>query len=261
MSIEISAEDTDPNRAKDMVDYYIDQLDLRNQSLKSAAARREKDFVGERLGEERARLTSIEDSLYRFQLATGVLNVEEQVKATIQAAAAVEAKRLEAQTELQINTQVLGPSNPTTNLTRIRLGSIDSTLQNLVRKKGNHDASDFLIRLQDTPEQGLTYLRLMRDIEVQQLLVAYLLQQFEQAKVDELRNTPTIMRIDPPVLPTFRIWPRRSVLVGIATFAAMILAAVVCSCFEFYKKVLRDTSHPQHPHLQNLRHSLSKDRA
>ena len=34
-----------------------------------------------------------------------------------------------------------------------------------------------MISLQDIPAQGLTYLRITRDLEIQQVLVAYLLQQ------------------------------------------------------------------------------------
>jgi tyrosine-protein kinase Etk/Wzc len=257
MAIEIFVQDTDPKRAKEMVDFYIDELDRRNQDLKSSTARREREFIGQRLDAERGRLTAYEDSLYRFQIATGVLNVEEQVKATIQTAAVLEAQRLETQTELEMNKQVLGPSSPQANLSRIRLGSIDSTLQNLVRKRGANERSDFLVRLQDTPGQGMAYLRLMRDIEVQQLLVAYLIQQFEQAKVEELRNTPTVMRIDPPTQPTVRIWPKRSVLVGLAMFAAFVIGLAICMLVETLDRVAKDPDHPQYPHLQALRRSIS----
>ena len=252
--ITIEVEDRDPKRAREMTEFYVDQLDRRNQELKSLAAHKEREFIGQRLDEERSRLAMLEDSMYRFQVATGVLNVEEQVKATIQAAAVLEAQKIAAETEHEMNFQILGPANPETQFSLLKVASIDSSLQSLMH---SNDArtNAFLLGIAEVPSAGLTYLRIMRDIEIQQLLVGYLLQQHEQARIAELRNTPTLMRIDPPVEATRRIWPRRGLMVGIAFFATFIFSSAIALLFEMVTKASLDISHPQHQHLANLRRS------
>ncbi len=245
----VQVEDEDPKRAKAMAEYIIEELDKRNQELKNIAAKREREFSGQRLDAEKMRLQQLEDSLATFQLATGVLNIEEQMRATIQAYATLEATRLATQSELEIKSQILGPGNPESAYLRIKLSGIDSSKQALVTSKRS-GTSDFLLSLSDVPSDGLTYLRLVRDIETQQLLVAYLLQQHEQAKVEELRNTPTIVRLDPPTEPTKRSWPRRSMMVAVAFAATFVLAVALASMLEMIANANHD---PRHRHHESLR--------
>ena len=258
MSITVMVDDENPRRAKEIAEYYIEMLDQRNRELNANRAAKEREFAGQRLLDERERLAALEDSLSRFQLATGMLDVDEQMKATIQAAAQLQADRLMAQSELEMKERIFGSANAEINNTRIRLASIDSTLQSLVRRKGSGSGNDFLLHLEDTPVKGMAFLRLTRDIEIQQLLVSYLIQQYEQAKVDELRNTPTVLRIDPPAEPTSRIWPKRGMLVVLAALGALVLAALVARMIDLVVVATRDPAHPQYEHLANLRRSWKR---
>ncbi|RPH94038.1 hypothetical protein EHM69_08580, partial [candidate division KSB1 bacterium] len=246
------AEDKDPKLAQRIVECFVDGLDRRNRELKTYSATKEKEFIGARLHEERARLTSLEDSMSRFQIETGILNVEEQVKATLQAVATLEAQRLTTQTEMEINARIMGQNSPELNYLKIKLASIEETLNRLVKSKIESGNADFLLHMEDTPEKGMVYLRLMRDIEIQQLLVAYLVQQHEQAKIDELRNTPTLMRLDPPTLSTIRIWPRRGFMVVIAAVGAFVFSAAFALFLEFLKKASTDPTHPSYSRMQSL---------
>lgn len=249
----IYAEDRDPKRAQSMTEYLVEELDKRNQELKSTNARSERDFVGQRLTEERARLAALEDSMSAFQLQTGVLDPEEQIKATIQAAALIEAQRLAVQIELDMHQKILG-TNGMSELLKIKLASLESSMQSLVRKgAGNRDQRDFFLLLEDTPEYGKTYLRLFREIEIQQLLVGFLLQQYEQSKIEAQRNTPTLMRIDPPNYPTKRVWPRRGLMTVIGTLAGFLLGLFHAIGWEKIHVARTDPTHPLYDYLSKGR--------
>jgi uncharacterized protein involved in exopolysaccharide biosynthesis len=257
-TITIYAEDSDPMRAKRIAELFVEGLDRRNRELKSTRAKNEREFVSSRLEEARGKLTSLEDSLYRFQLQTGILNVEEQVKATLQAAAQLEAQRLATQTELEMTKKIFDSSSPEIGMLRIKLASIDTSLQNLIRKKSADDRSEFLVHLQDAASEGLSYLRLMRDLEIQQLLVGFLLQSYEQAKLEEVRTTPTIQQVDAPSVPTKRVWPRRSLMVLLGAFGAFVLGLIIALAMDFFGAAANDPSHPQHSRILRLRQSWSK---
>jgi uncharacterized protein involved in exopolysaccharide biosynthesis len=260
-TITISADDQDPRRAQSVATFLVDALDRRNSELRSSNARRQREFVGQRLDDAKRKLTELEDSLARFQIESGVLNLEEQVKATIGAAAALEAEKLALESELEMNRQLYDTQSSVAEMIRFRLSGIESTLRRLSAKKTGADRDfDFLLHLKDAPGHGLIYLRLTRDIEVQQILVALLLQQYEQANIDEKRNTPTILRLDPPTLAAKRVWPRRGIMVGVSAFAALVLSCGFALAFDSLRKAAADPAHPQHRRLQNIREAFRRPR-
>ncbi|MBI5059378.1 hypothetical protein HZB60_06310 [candidate division KSB1 bacterium] len=256
-NISIVVEDKSAQRAREMADYYVEQLDLRNQELRSQKARQERDFVGQRLSDEQLRLRQKEDSLFQFQTETGVLDIEEQVKATIQTAAAMAAERLKTKAELELCEKIYGPAGSETGFAKIRLASIDSTIQSLIRSDEMAE-KDFLIPMQSIPEEGRTYLRLMRDIEIQQMLVGFILQQYEQSKIEEQRNTPTIVRVDPPYEATKRSWPKRSVMVLMAFTITFIFSSMIAKLIDYFTKASRDPMHAQHGNVAAIRQAWSK---
>jgi tyrosine-protein kinase Etk/Wzc len=250
-TIRVDVQDRIPGRAKEMADFYVDELDKRNRELRSYQAQKERQFVGNRLNEARAQLTLLEDSLHDFQVRTGVLNIQEQVKATIQAAAAIEAQRLTLRTELAMNQHIFGAESPEARYAEMKIASLDSSMKDMGGSNRNETAeSSFLLRLQDAPDEGRAYLRLMRDIETQQLLVAFLLQQHEQAKLEEVRNTPTLMRLDSPREATKRIWPRRGLMALIAAGGSLIFSFLLALLMDFMKRARND---PQYPHFERMK--------
>ena len=259
-SILIFAEDESAERAQAMAQFIVDELDKRYQELKSTNARREREYIGERLVETQSSLAALEDSMAQFQIQTGILDPEEQVKATISAAATLEAERLAAQIELEMTQQVYG-SGLEPGLLRFRLASIDSALRRLCQSKSTNDEDwDFILHLRDVPQQAVTYLRLRRDIEIQQILAAILIQQHEQAKLEERRNTPTLMRVDPPVVPDKKSWPRRGLMVGMAAIATLVFASAIGMITEFFSLAARDPNHGQHDKVASIQSSWRRKR-
>jgi len=254
-SVLIYAEDRDPKRCYEMAQFLVEELDRRNSDLKSEQVRREREFIEKRLAESQERLAALEDSMAQFQTRSGILNPEEQVKATIQAAAALEAEKLAVRTQLELNRLIHGGRESDADAyLRSQVTSIDSTLQSLIRPKAVGEPVDFLPRLQDTPDQAMQFLRLKRDIEIQQMLVAFLVEQHERARIEERRNTPTLLRLDPPALATKRVWPRRGLMVTVAAFGALVLAVLIALTLEFIRAV-GDPAHPQHERAEQIRRS------
>jgi tyrosine-protein kinase Etk/Wzc len=256
-AVVVYSEDHDPKLAQSMTAFLVDNLDKRNQELHATDAKREREFIGRRLDEARAYLTSIEDSLSRFQFATGVLNVEEQVKATVGAAAQLEAQRLALRTQIEMDQQIFEPTNPEIGYLRLKLAGLDSTIQALSRKRAKGAQNDFMLHLEDTPTEGMTYLRLMRDIEIQQLLVGFLIQQYEQARIEEQRNTPTIMRLDPPVVATVRIWPKRGLMIAVAAFGAFVLGIIYALLRESLHRAAVEPTDPNYQRILAIKRSWS----
>jgi uncharacterized protein involved in exopolysaccharide biosynthesis len=103
-------------------------------------------------------------------------------------------------------------------------------------RRAEEAMSQFIARnrsFANAPELNFQQQRLQRDISMRQQVVTSMLQQHEQARIDEVRNTPVVTVVDEPNLPAGRD-PRRlvfSVVAGafsggvIATFLAFALDA------------------------------------
>jgi hypothetical protein len=156
-----------------------------------------------------------------------------------------------------MNKEILGSQNPETEFSRLRLASIDSSVNSVTH--GSETGRDaLLLDIDEVPAQGMTYLRLMRDLKIQEMLVAYLLEQHEQARIEELRNTPTLEVIEPPVEGTKRVWPRRGFMVTIAFLGTFVFASAIALLVEMLTLAVDNPEHPQHVHVQNIRQSWKR---
>ncbi len=68
--------------------------------------------------------------------------------------------------------------------------------------------------------------QLKRQVDMAQQVYVQLRLQEEQAAVQEVRNTPAISVIDPPLVPVKRSWPKRRVAVVLGLLAGAVLASV-----------------------------------
>jgi uncharacterized protein involved in exopolysaccharide biosynthesis len=75
----------------------------------------------------------------------------------------------------------------------------------------------------NSPTLQMEEARLRRAVEMAQQVYVQLRLQQEQAAVQEVRNTPTLSVVDPPLLPVKRSWPNRrtSVLLGLVLGLAL----------------------------------------
>jgi uncharacterized protein involved in exopolysaccharide biosynthesis len=245
-TISVNVDHEDPVKARDICEFYVHELDIRNQRTVSAQARKEREYAEKRLEEARAHLFALEDSMARFQRATGILNLEEQAKATVHAAAQIQAARLLAQAELEFKRSIFEADNPEAEILSAKIAGLESALGRFADKSEDPSERDFLLTLNQSTEEGKTYLRLYRDIEISQLLMAILVQQTEQARLEELKNTPTMSVVESPAVATKRVWPKRGMLVGLAGLGGLVFGLLAAAAIHFVRNVRKDELHPQH---------------
>jgi len=254
--VRIHVNDKDPNYAKEIVNFYIEELDNRLRAIESLKARKEREYASERLDEARATLYALEDSMSNFQRKSGIFNLEEQAKATVQAAAAVQAERLLARAEYELKLKLFSSDNPELNLAKMKLAGLDSSLSYMNNNPDNPSERDFLLRFDAATEDGKTYLRLYRDIELYSLLMALLTQQYEQAKMDEARNTPALAVVEPASIGSKRVSPKRTMLIGLGAGLGLVIGLLGAGVFSFVSS-LSLSDNPENKNLDKLRRSWS----
>ena len=73
------------------------------------------------------------------------------------------------------------------------------------------------------PEAGLEYVRKLRDVKYNETIFDILARQFEIAKLDEAKEGALIQVVDPALPPDRKSFPKRGLIVLIATIAGLLV--------------------------------------
>jgi len=93
---------------------------------------------------------------------------------------------------------------------------------------------------ENAPALGIEYLRIKREMEIQNQLFKFFTQQFEQAKLAEIKETPTLQVLDKAVPPIKRSKPHRAIIVILSAFITFTISIVFVFLIESYKSLIRN---------------------
>jgi uncharacterized protein involved in exopolysaccharide biosynthesis len=216
----IDAVDGSPVRAAEMANYISKKIDEIYRKLMSESAKNQRQFIESRLNIIKKDLDSCEKTFNLFQKEYSLVNMEEQTKATIEANAAIEAQIFAAQQKLDIAKKIYNYNSPEIRQLELEIKTVQKQKNNLYKNK----TSDILIPLSSAPDLGLKYVRLKRDLLIQENLFEFAMTQYETAKYEEAKQTPNLLVLDPAKVPDKRFKPKRTYLLIIS----FILNSIVC---------------------------------
>ncbi len=215
----------DPVIAKDMVEFLLQQLDKINIEMNVQNAKNNRLFIENRYLQAREDLTKAEDSIKNYQLIYGVAP-DLQIKASAQSVFTLEAELKAEEVKLDVIKKILSSDQPEVRMQEAKVNSLREKISSI---STSTDLNDF-IRLGNSPQIAMSYLRLQRELEIQQKIVTFLLPLYEQAKIEEKRETPTIIILDNPYIAERKTKPKRLTMVVFFTFfsfgASFVLAGI-----------------------------------
>jgi tyrosine-protein kinase Etk/Wzc len=114
------------------------------------------------------------------------------------------------------------------------LKATEDTLKKFQQKYGIYSLQEALsgkflssfVPLDKVPELTMDYIRLYRDLEIQNKILEFALPLYEQAKVDEQKDIPAVLVLDNAVPAEKKDTPKRMLLVGTSSLLVLILLAV-----------------------------------
>ena len=193
-------------------------------------------FIEERLRVTEDTLVYAENALKIFQEEhhTVVLDIEVQNAISTIAELKSQIILLEAKKgALKSSSQV---SNPILNNVEKQLRELKKQLYKIefgdTTKIGDNFGAGFSIPFIQLPEVSLEYIRLYRDVKVQEAVYELLTQQYEQAKIMELKDTPTVQVLDHASPPEKRSFPKRSIIIFLVFIGAIALNIIIVFSIE-----------------------------
>lgn len=223
--IEIKTWDNDPERARAMAATYVAELDRLVAEVSTSAARRERVFIEERLKVVKQELDQAAREFSQFASKNSAIDIKEQGRAMVEAAATLQGQMIVAQTELESLRQVYTDSNVRVRAVRARIAELKDQLGKLSGGDlpGSSTPSDgdaIYPSIRKLPLLGVTYADLYRRTKVAEVVYELLTQQYELAKVQEAKEIPSVQVLDAPVLPEKKSFPPRMLFAALGTFLA-----------------------------------------
>ena len=240
--ITISVTDTSPQRARDIAQAYLDELNLVVNRTNTSSARRERMFIENRLTSVRADLDRAQEALSNFSSTHMTVDLHEQTRATVDAAAKLQGDLIVTQGELTSLQEIYGDGNVRVRAAQARESNLKRELAKLGGtsapspssadeasvSNGTQESSDDLSYppLRQLPRLAVPYENLYRNVRVQETVFELLTQQFEIARIQEAKDIPVLSVIDSPGIPEKKSFPPRTlVALGLTLVEWLAMAA------------------------------------
>src|SRR5882762_8237270 len=229
--IAISVTDHDPKRAAAMAQAYVEELNRLVAELSTSSARRERLFLEGRLKAVNQDLEVAEKEFSQFSSKNTAIDIKEQGKAMVEAAATLQGQYIAAQTELEGLKQIYTDNNVRVRSVRARIAELKRQLEKLGGKgeqvsQPSGQQADFLYpSIRKLPLLGVTYADLYRRTRVQEAVFESLTKEYELAKVQEVKEIPTVKVLDSPNIPERKSFPPRLFIIFLGTTFVLALAA------------------------------------
>jgi capsule polysaccharide export protein KpsE/RkpR len=238
----VGYEDVDPQRAAAIVNAYVRHLDEIIQQVNAARAGQTRVFVEAQLERCKGDLQAAEEALRDFQRQHQAIQIDAQTEGALGLAAELQGRILAVQVELELLKQRALPRAPEVQQKSRELAALQSQLTSLTAGspdgvgKGSGDSNGgdegLFPRFAAVPDLALQYLRLLREMKVQETLYTLLAQQLEQSRVEERKNTGVLSVLDWAEPPSRAVYPRKMLAVGAALVAAALWVGIIAVVVE-----------------------------
>lgn len=235
--ITITVTDHDPKRAAAMGQAYVEELNRLVAELSTSSARRERMFLEERLKSVNRDLEMAEKDFSEFASKNEAIDVKEQGKAMVEAAATLQGQLIAAESELEGLKQIYTDNNVRVRSVKARIDELKHQLDKLGGKgesmtNVSSQPSDSLYpSIRKLPLLGVTYADLYRRTRVQEAVFETLTKEYEMAKVQEVKEIPAVKVLDYPNIPERKAFPPRTLIL----FLGMTLSFAAATIWVFGK--------------------------
>jgi uncharacterized protein involved in exopolysaccharide biosynthesis len=273
--ITISVTDHSPQRAAAMASAYVDQLNVLVAGLSTTAAHRERVFLEDRLGVAKQDLDEATSELAQFSSKNHTLDIQQEGRALLDAAGSIAGQMIAAQSQLEGLRQIYTDNSPRVRASNARV----TELRRQLEKLGGVEAKDASAGNSATPASGQSdpglpqsssglpyptirslpllgakYADYYRRAKVQETVFELLTEQYELAKVQEAKETPSVKVLDAAIVPERKSSPPRLVIMFLGTCLGCACSVILVLGRARWNGV--DPQDPRKTFVQEVAHSL-----
>jgi len=207
--ISISIETKDKYLSARIANYYRQKLEKYNIENKMSKGKQKRIFLEARVDEVKSTLDSLSQELLAFQKENNIIMLEEQTSAIVQLYSELIIQKNKKEIELEFAKSFSSPQSP--NLKKIEHENI--VLENKIAdlEELNSDSKHkYILSLDSIPNKALEFANLKMNLKIQESIFSFLFPQYEESKIEEIKDLPTIEVIDKARPSGLRSKPKRA---------------------------------------------------
>jgi len=220
--ISITVEDKDPKQAAEMANAYVEELGKLIIKINKSDSTNNKIFFEQRLAKAKKELISAENNFKAFQAKNKIISVTEQAQTTIASIAQLKAQLALQDVQLAVLQQHFTDGSQEVKTAK---SSIKNLYAQIARLEGK-GLSGAIPNVGSVPELGQQYLRLMRELKIQETLVELLTKNYEIEKLNSAKDYNLLQIIQPARTPDKKSWPKRAFIIAATTASAFIFSVL-----------------------------------
>lgn len=236
--IEIST--VDKEISKEIANYYWQELELYNQKYNITSEKRKRIFIEKRLIEVEENITNLGNKLKEFMEDNNAIELESQTKAIISLYSDIISQKFNNDIELGIAKKIYNEKS----IALEKLELLNSEIIQKIEQLEYNEKKDisYTLNLKDIPALSLEYTNIMLNLNVQKSIYEFLYPQFEQAKIQEVKDFPTIKIIDEAEIAGRRSKPKRAKLCITNFIVALFMSIFVAFLIDFIQSKKEKTT-------------------
>jgi uncharacterized protein involved in exopolysaccharide biosynthesis len=230
--ITIEVTDSQPQRAAAIAQEYTDELNRVVNRMSTSSAHREREFLEERLKSVQADLEKAEKEFSQFASSNGAIDIQTQGKAMIEGAATLQGQLIASESELQGLKQIYTDDNVHVRSVRAQIAELKSQLEKIggddktIESAAPSQGEPHYPSIRKLPLLGVAYADLYRRTKVQEAVFETLTREYELAKVQEVKETPSVKVLDAASIPEKKSFPPRLLIISLGTALAFSFGVI-----------------------------------
>lgn len=239
--ITLRVSDKDPARAAAIANAYIEELLGLQRRLALTEAGQRRIFFERQMEAAKSALAEAEVALRKTQESTGLIKLDDQGRAIIEAVAQIRAAVAAKEVQIGVMQRFAAPENPELLSAKEELVGLSAQLARLERAESRDGTgASVLVPFGKVPKTGLEYIRRFRDVKYFETKFELLAKQYEIAKLDEARESGIVQVLDVARAPDRKASPKRALIVILTTILASAAGVALAFAAEALERGRRD---------------------
>jgi tyrosine-protein kinase Etk/Wzc len=217
-TITVSYIDTDKERVRDIANFYILNLDKKIRELNITNASQKRKFIEGRLEDTKKALKDIEERLKNYQIGNKVVIEKDMGEVAV---GELQGRLIAKKIELEAKQKFTTPNNP-----------------DIIKLK--NEIEEMEKQIMKLPPIETESARLIREYKTQETLYTLLVSEYEKAKIEEARDTPTVQVCDWATTPEKKYRPKIKMSMAVSGIVSLFFGVFLSFFLEYIEKTKQE---------------------